>query len=101
MKYTIYLITILKVYRFVVVTLLQTRHLTPSIKRTTNPVYAPSSSTFTAPVYLSLADRYSPLELVVWDKDIVGKEYLGEISLSVDEWFKGSMGWDDPENKVS
>ncbi|KAH9054998.1 C2 domain-containing protein [Lactarius vividus] len=40
------------------------------------------------------------LEFVVWDKDKIGKDYLGEYSLPVNKWFKGSaFRFDGPDNK--
>lgn len=37
-----------------------------------------------------------------WDKDLLGKEYLGEASLSIDEWFRnGALEFADPDNSVS
>jgi hypothetical protein len=29
------------------------------------------------------------LEAVVWDKDMLGKDYMGELSLPMKEWFPG------------
>jgi phosphatidylserine decarboxylase len=39
---------------------------------------------------------------VVWDKDMLTKEYLGEAALPLDDWFKddNAYGFDDPNNKV-
>jgi hypothetical protein len=56
---------------FVVVSLLST---TPFLKRSTNPIYAPKDATsrYTSPSHV--------VELVVWDKDMLTKEYLGEVS---------------------
>lgn len=48
------------------------------------------------------------IELVVWDKDRIGKEYLGEVSIGLEEawgseWKSGAppVGLDDQDNKVS
>jgi phosphatidylserine decarboxylase len=42
---------------------------------------------------------------VVWDKDMLTKEYLGEVALPLDDWFRveeGSvLGLDNPSNRVS
>lgn len=36
-----------------------------------------------------------------WDKDLLGKEYLGEVSLSVEDWFKNrAIAFDDANNSV-
>jgi phosphatidylserine decarboxylase len=44
------------------------------------------------------------VELVVWDKDMLTKEYLGEVALPLDDWFRGeegsALGFDDPANQV-
>ena len=37
--------------------------------------------------YLSLADKLGVVELVVWDKDMLSKEYLGEVALPLGDWF--------------
>jgi phosphatidylserine decarboxylase len=66
---------------------LTSRHATPSIKNSNSPKYYPPEATFDFPLYLSLADRIGALEVVVWDKDMIGKEYLGEVALGITEWF--------------
>lgn len=93
---------------FVVVSLLSTRHQTPVCKRTLQPTYAAKDATFDFPLYLSLAEKLGALEFVVWDKDMLKKDYLGEISLPLDDWFvdRGSddgvrpFAFEDAKNKV-
>jgi phosphatidylserine decarboxylase len=72
---------------FVVVSILNDRKQTPVVKRTLNPVYNPKDATFDFPIYLSLADKIGVIEIVVWDKDLLKKEYLGEVSVPLDDWF--------------
>ena len=94
-------------HSFVVVSILNDRKQTPVMKRTLNPVYNPKDATFDFPIYLSLADKIGVVELVVWDKDLLRKEYLGEVSVPLDDWFvdgrnshdKG-YGFDQPGNEV-
>ncbi|EAU83349.2 hypothetical protein CC1G_09043 [Coprinopsis cinerea okayama7 len=96
---------------FVVASILNNRNQTPVAKKTLNPTYTPKDATFDFPLYLSLADKLGVLELVVWDKDIVGKDYLGEVGLPLDEWFvervqgaemkERPFGWEDSGNKAS
>ena len=70
-------------------------------KKNTNPTYAAKDATFDFPIYLSLADRLGAVELVVWDKDMLTKDYLGEAALPLEDWFKDdAYGFDDPNNKV-
>ena len=89
------------VCRSVVVTLLNTRQQTPVSKRTLNPTYAAKDATFDFPIYLSLADRLGVVELVVWDKDILKKNYLGEVAVPLDDWFNDrEFGFDHPRNTV-
>ncbi|KIK43147.1 hypothetical protein CY34DRAFT_804151 [Suillus luteus UH-Slu-Lm8-n1] len=78
----------------VVVSLLNNRHHTPVLKRTPNPVYASKDATFDFPIYLSLADRLGSVELVVWDKDTLKlkKEYVGEVALTLESWFRDVDG---------
>jgi C2 domain len=93
---------------YVVVSVLNNKHQTPVAKRTLNPTYT-KDATFDFPIYLSLADRLGVLELVVWDKDYLGKDYLGEAALPLDDWFTcfapdekdRSFAFDDAGNTVS
>jgi phosphatidylserine decarboxylase len=93
---------------FVVVSVLNTRQQTPVAKRTLNPTYRAKDATFDFPLYLSLADQLGVVEFVVWDKDMLSKEYLGEVALPLDDWFvdkqtgrERSFGFDHPGNEVS
>ena len=94
---------------YVVVSVLNNKHQTPVAKRTLNPKYTPKDATFDFPIYLSLTDRLGALELVVWDKDYLGKDYLGEAALPLDHWFTSSVpeekdrayAFDDAGNTVS
>ena len=91
---------------FVVVSLLGNEFKTLVHKRTLNPEYAQKDATFEFPIFMSLVngvDRLDALNLkfTVWDKDFVGKDFLGKKVLPVDEWFKDSaFGFDDPRNQV-
>ena len=94
--------------RFVVVSVLTTRQQTSVAKRTLNPTYLPKDATFDFPIYLSLADHLGVVELVVWDKDMLKKEYLGEAALLLDDWFvnketgkERSFGFGEPGNQVT
>ncbi|KAI9454377.1 phosphatidylserine decarboxylase-domain-containing protein [Lactarius psammicola] len=85
---------------FVTVSVLSTRFQTPVCKRTLSPVYAAKDATFDFPIYMSLADKLGVLEFVVWDKDMLKKEYMGEHALPLDGWFKGTaFAFDDPDNQ--
>ena len=71
-------------------------------KRTLNPVWAPENATFDFPIYLSLAEKLGVIELVIWDKDILRKDYLGEVAIPLEDWFRDDNAYpfDDPGNKV-
>ncbi|KAI0067215.1 hypothetical protein BV25DRAFT_1819523 [Artomyces pyxidatus] len=85
---------------FVVVSVLNTRQQTPVVKRSLSPVYAAKDATFEFPIYLSLADKLGGVEFVVWDKDLLKKEYMGEHALPLEDWFKGTAyAFDDPDNE--
>jgi phosphatidylserine decarboxylase len=85
---------------FVSVSVLGTRFQTPVCRRTLSPVYTAKDATFDFPIYLSLSDKLGALEFVIWDKDMLRKEYMGEFALSLDGWFKGSaFAFDDPDNQ--
>ena len=52
---------------------------------------------------MSLVQTFGSLKLkfVVWDKDMIGKDFLGKNALSINEWFKETaIAFDDPGNKV-
>jgi len=95
----------MNVNRFVVVSILNDRKQTPVAKRTVNPLYAPKDGTFDFPIYISLADRIGVVEIVVWDKDLLRKDYLGEVSLPLDDWFPDGKdkfyGFNQPGNEVT
>jgi phosphatidylserine decarboxylase len=83
------------------VAVLNTRFQTPISKRNISPVFAQKDSTFDFPIYLSLADKLGAVEFVVWNKDGLRKEYMGEHALPLDEWFKGNaFAFDDPDNQA-
>lgn len=73
------------------------------IKNSLNPDYAPKDATFDFPLYLSLAEKLGVLELVLWDKDTFKKDYLGEVAIPLEDWFRddNAFAFDDPLNKVS
>ncbi|KAJ7675176.1 phosphatidylserine decarboxylase-domain-containing protein [Mycena rosella] len=84
---------------FVVASLLRTRVHTPVAKKTLNPLYAAKDATWDLPVYLSAAEALGVLELVVWDKDVLRKDYLGEAGIAVEDWFAGrAKAWEDAGN---
>ncbi|WVQ98224.1 phosphatidylserine decarboxylase [Kwoniella sp. CBS 9459] len=66
-----------------------TRHATPVVKKTLDPAFPAESSTFDFPIYLSLTGVIGGrgLEGVVWDKDLMRKEYMGELAIPVEKWF--------------
>ncbi|KAF9236303.1 phosphatidylserine decarboxylase-domain-containing protein [Melanogaster broomeanus] len=89
---------------FVAVSLLNMRHHTPVIKRNANPEYSLKDATFDFPIYLSLADRLGTIEVLVWDRDsMIKKEYLGEVAVQLEDWFKdgNAFGFHDDQNRSS
>ncbi|KAF7793754.1 hypothetical protein EIP86_004873 [Pleurotus ostreatoroseus] len=87
--------------KFVVVSVLSKRQQTPVLKRTLNPEYPPKEATFDFPIYLSLAEKLGVLELIIWDKDVLKKDYLGEVSIPLEDWFRdnNAFAFDDPNNR--
>jgi phosphatidylserine decarboxylase len=89
---------------------LNKKFTTPVSKRTIDPVYAPEDSTFDFLIHLSLADRLGVVEFVVWDKQTLTKEYLGEVSVPLEHWFSNknkdgkdkekTYGFDQPGNEA-
>jgi phosphatidylserine decarboxylase len=83
------------------VSVLGTRFQTPVCKRTLNPVFTAKDATFDFPIYRSLSEKLGALEFVIWDKDMLRKEYLGEFALPLDEWFKGNAyDFEDLDNQA-
>lgn len=83
------------------VSILSTRFQTHVCRRTLSPVFTAKDATFDFPIYLSLSEKLGVLEFVVWDKDMLRKEYLGEYALPLDEWFRGNVfAYDDLDNQV-
>jgi phosphatidylserine decarboxylase len=88
-------------HSFVNVSILSTRFQTPVCRRTLSPVFTAKDATFDFPIYISLSEKLGVLEFVVWDKDMLRKEYLGEYALPLDEWFRGNVfAYDDLDNQV-
>ena len=58
---------------------------------------------FDFPIDMSRVQKLDSLHLkfFVWDKDLIGKNFLGKNSLSVNDWFKGTaFAFEDPDNQV-
>jgi hypothetical protein len=88
-------------FSFVSVSVLGTRFQTHVCKRTLNPVFNAKDATFDFPIYLSVSDKLGVIEFVLWDKDVLKKDYLGEFALPLDEWFKGNaFGFEDQDNQA-
>ena len=89
-----------------IVSLLGNEFKTPVCKRNLNPVYDPRDATFEFPIFMSLVDGLDGLgalnlKFVVWDKDFIGKDFLGQKVLPVNEWFKETaFDFDDQRNQV-
>ncbi|KZV90637.1 hypothetical protein EXIGLDRAFT_115009 [Exidia glandulosa HHB12029] len=78
---------------YVVVTFVGKRFKTPVIQKNLNPLYNAKDATFDFPVYASVVEKIGSLvEFVVWDKDLIGKDYLGEAGLTASDWFKHNGG---------
>jgi hypothetical protein len=90
--------------RYVVLTFARQRQKTPVVSKNLSPVYDPKTATFDFPIYASVVEKVGTLvELVVWDKDVIGKDYLGELALPASDWFKhngGAKVFADASNKV-
>ncbi|KAH9033199.1 C2 domain-containing protein [Lactarius deliciosus] len=85
---------------FVTVSLLDKNSQTPVVKQNLDPEYEPKDATFDFPIYKSLGPKLDTLNFVVWDKHRFSKnDYLGEYSLPVNRWFRGTFAFDDPNNE--
>jgi len=62
------------------------------IKKTLNPSFPEKDATFDFDIYLSVVEKLSSIELIAWDKDTFGKEYLGEAALPLEDWFQDAPG---------
>ena len=93
----------LRLCSFVIVTIFGKECKTPVCKRNLHPRYEPRDATFEFPISFSLMHKFGSLELrfVVWNKGMIGKDFLGKYALSINEWFRGTaIAFDDPDNKV-
>ncbi|KAI9441154.1 C2 domain-containing protein [Lactarius psammicola] len=86
---------------FVTVSFLGKQFKTPVSKRNLNPVYEANHATFDFLVYTSLVLKLGTLEFVVWDKNVIRNNYLGEYSLPIDRLLEGTTFYrDGPDNQV-
>ncbi|KAG9039968.1 hypothetical protein FRB95_004440 [Tulasnella sp. JGI-2019a] len=88
---------------FVVVGLGRDRFTTPVVKRNLNPEYNSRDATFEFSLYRTTIGHIGALQFVIWDKDLMGKDYLGEAAISFDDLFKHqepspAFAFDDPRN---
>ena len=92
----------LSLIRFVVVSLLGNRHQTLVAKCTLNPAYIPKDAMFDFPIHLSPTDKLSIIKRVVWDKDMLKKDYLSEAWIPLEDWFRDGRAYafDDMNNNV-
>ncbi|KAH9054993.1 C2 domain-containing protein [Lactarius vividus] len=85
---------------YVIISGLGKKFQTPVCERNLNPVYEAKDATFDFPIYKSLLHKLGTLEFVVWDKDRLRDDYLGEFALPVEMWFKGTaLAFNDPHNR--
>ncbi|GAA5985204.1 hypothetical protein JCM10908_002568 [Rhodotorula pacifica] len=79
---------------------------TPTASKTLNPVWvtggesgaidgAAGEAKLEVKVYDSLAFGMERIEIVGWDRDRVGSEYLGEISIGLEDWWGPQQEWED------
>ncbi|KAH9010044.1 C2 domain-containing protein [Lactarius pseudohatsudake] len=85
---------------FVTVSLLGKQFQTPVVKKNLDPEYEPKDATFDFPIYKSLGPKLDTLKFVVEDWDRFSEnDYLGEYSLPVNRWFRGTFDFEDPNNE--
>jgi len=65
----------------------------PTITRSLNPIWQPEDKNeLGVVVHESRGFGRERVEVVLWDKDRVGREYLGEVALGLEEWWD-PKGW--------
>ncbi|KAG9044114.1 hypothetical protein FS837_008759 [Tulasnella sp. UAMH 9824] len=89
---------------YVVVKLGREQHKTPVVTRSLNPKYPQKKATFDFFIYRSNVAYLGALKFAVWDEDLVRDDYLGEVAIPFDKWFKHhrlplAFGFDDPQNE--
>ncbi|KAM0791836.1 hypothetical protein ACM66B_004094 [Microbotryomycetes sp. NB124-2] len=76
-----------------------TRVTSSTISKTLNPVWSSNGSDTSAKleahVYESIAFGRERVEIVAWDRDKIGKEYLGEVSIACQDYFGPVAEWQD------
>jgi phosphatidylserine decarboxylase len=85
----------------------------PTVAKSLNPSWeslGAGEAKLEAKVYDSRNLGRQPVEIIIWDKDRVGKEYLGEVNLGLHDWWGPRSSWhdnappigfSDDDNKVS
>ncbi|GAA5867646.1 hypothetical protein JCM3774_001544 [Rhodotorula dairenensis] len=82
------------------------RTTSPTASKTLNPVWvtggesgavdgAAGEAKLEVKIYDSLAFGLERIEIVGWDRDRVGSEYLGEVSLGLEDWWGPQKDWED------
>ncbi|KAI9449811.1 hypothetical protein BJY52DRAFT_1419827 [Lactarius psammicola] len=85
---------------YVIVSISGEKFQTPVCKRNLNPDYEAKDATFDFPIHASLVHKFGILKFVVWDKDRVKDDYLGEYAFPVDQWFIGNaFSFNDRNNQ--
>ena len=92
----------------------RTRVVTPTCLKTLNPVWGVGGGAGEAKlekiIYSNELIASQRAEIVVWDKDRLGKEYMGEVSILIGDIWNGEaksdhytapLGFYDPANVVS
>lgn len=89
---------------FVVIRCAEHRVTGPTIEKCLNPVWgaggevggiegAGGESKLEVKLWESRGLGRELIEIVIWDKDKIGKQYLGEVSLGLEQWWGDRSGW--------
>ncbi|KAM0746819.1 C2-domain-containing protein [Meredithblackwellia eburnea MCA 4105] len=84
---------------FVVIRCADSRVVGPTVREELNPVWDDHSGNGQSRLQVLVSESVGlgreRVEIVIWDKDRVGKQYLGEVGLGVQDWWGPKESWTD------
>lgn len=73
------------------------RATSSTVSKSLDPVWPADSATLRTVVYDSRGFGRERLEITVWDRDRISREYMGELSLGAADWWGDRTLWPAPD----